>query len=106
MSWQSFVKGLQNLCSPDNRAFGYDPGNWNEHLTTVNFEELQLIVRRPWERYWGTLRRQTKNDVYTKDWTLPTLRGKVQKQTFPLNLQIPQTARDSHFSTASTTADF
>ncbi len=31
-----------------------------------------------------------------------TLRGKVQKQTFPLNLQIPQTTRDSHFSTAST----
>jgi transposase len=34
-----------------------------------------------------------------------TLRGKVKKQTFPLNLQIPQTARDSHFSTASTTSD-
>ena len=31
-----------------------------------------------------------------------TLRGKVQKQTFPLNLQIPQTTRDSHFPTAST----
>jgi len=34
-----------------------------------------------------------------------TLRGKVQKQTFPLNLQIPQTTRDSHFTTASTAAD-
>jgi transposase len=34
-----------------------------------------------------------------------TLRGKVQKQTFPLNLQIPLTARDSHFPTASTTAN-
>lgn len=34
-----------------------------------------------------------------------TLRGKVQKQTFPLNLQIPLT-RDSHFPTASTTADY
>jgi hypothetical protein len=32
-----------------------------------------------------------------------TLTGKVQKQTFPLNLQIPQTARDSHFPTASAT---
>ena len=31
-----------------------------------------------------------------------TLRGKVQKQTFPPNLQIPQTTRDSHFPTAST----
>ena len=31
-----------------------------------------------------------------------TLRGKVQKQTFPPNLQIPHTARDSHFPTAST----
>jgi hypothetical protein len=31
-----------------------------------------------------------------------TLRGKVQKQTFPLILQIPQTTRDSHFPTAST----
>lgn len=29
-----------------------------------------------------------------------TLRGTVQKQTFPLNLQIPQTTRDSHFPTA------
>jgi transposase len=35
-----------------------------------------------------------------------TLRGKVSKQTFPLNLQIPHTTRDSHFPTASTTADF
>jgi hypothetical protein len=32
-----------------------------------------------------------------------TLRGKVQKPTLPLNLQIPQTTRDSHFTTASTT---
>src|ERR1039457_3084165 len=31
-----------------------------------------------------------------------TLRGKVPKQTFPLNLQIPHTTRDSHFPTAST----
>jgi hypothetical protein len=31
-----------------------------------------------------------------------TLRGKVTKQTFPPNLQIPHTARDSHFPTAST----
>jgi len=31
-----------------------------------------------------------------------TLRGKVTEQTFPLNLQIPQTTRDSHFRTAST----
>ncbi len=34
-----------------------------------------------------------------------TLRGKVQKQTFPLNLQIPQTTRDSHFPTAATTTN-
>jgi transposase len=33
-----------------------------------------------------------------------TLRGKVQKQTFPPRLEIPQTARDSHFPTATTTA--
>ena len=31
-----------------------------------------------------------------------TLRGKVTKQTFPLNLQIPHTTPDSHFPTAST----
>ena len=30
------------------------------------------------------------------------LRGKVQKQTFPLRLEIPPTARDSHFPTATT----
>jgi transposase len=33
-----------------------------------------------------------------------TRRGKVQKQTFPPRLEIPQTARDSHFPNASTTA--
>jgi hypothetical protein len=27
-----------------------------------------------------------------------TLRGKVQKQTFPRSLEIPQRTRDSHFS--------
>jgi len=32
-----------------------------------------------------------------------TLKGKVQKQTFPFNLQIPQNTRDSHFTAASTT---
>jgi hypothetical protein len=31
-----------------------------------------------------------------------TLRGKVKKPTFPPSLEIPQTARDSHFPTAST----
>jgi transposase len=34
-----------------------------------------------------------------------TLRGKVQKQTFPLRLEIPPKARDSHFPTATTAAD-
>jgi hypothetical protein len=34
-----------------------------------------------------------------------TLRGKAPKKTFPLNLQIPQPTRDSHFPTASTTTD-
>jgi hypothetical protein len=33
-----------------------------------------------------------------------TLRGKVQKQTFPPRLEIPQTTRDSHFATATTAA--
>jgi transposase len=33
-----------------------------------------------------------------------TRTGKVQKQTFPLRLEIPQTTRDSHFPTAPTTA--
>ena len=33
-----------------------------------------------------------------------TRSGKVQKQTFPLRLEIPQTARDSHFPPAPTTA--
>src|ERR1019366_3279378 len=33
-----------------------------------------------------------------------TLRGKVQKQTFPPSLEIPQKARDSHFPTAPTAA--
>src|SRR5215469_4267539 len=33
-----------------------------------------------------------------------TLRGKVQKQTFPPRSEIPQTTRDSHFATASTAA--
>jgi hypothetical protein len=34
-----------------------------------------------------------------------TLKGKVQKQTFPFNLQIPQNTRDSHFTTASAATD-
>src|SRR6202166_5081254 len=34
-----------------------------------------------------------------------TLKGKVTKQTFHFNLQIPQRTRDSHFTTASTTTD-
>jgi len=33
-----------------------------------------------------------------------THRGKVQKPTFPPRLEIPQGARDSHFSTASAAA--
>jgi len=33
-----------------------------------------------------------------------TFRGKVEKLTFPPHLEIPQTARDSHFPTTSTTA--
>jgi hypothetical protein len=33
------------------------------------------------------------------------LKGKVTKQTFPFNLHVPQNARDSHFTTACTTAD-
>ncbi|MGA7314369.1 MAG: hypothetical protein WBX22_10385, partial [Silvibacterium sp.] len=33
-----------------------------------------------------------------------TLRGKVQKRTFPPRLEIPQTTRDSHFATATTAA--
>jgi len=32
-------------------------------------------------------------------------RVKATEQTFPLDLQIPQTTRDSHFSTASATTD-
>ena len=32
-----------------------------------------------------------------------TLRGKVYKSTFPPRLEIPQSARDSHFATATTT---
>jgi hypothetical protein len=35
-----------------------------------------------------------------------TLKGKVKEQTFTFNLQIPQTARDSHFTTASTATDY
>jgi hypothetical protein len=34
-----------------------------------------------------------------------TLGGKVQKQTFPPSLEIPQKARDFHFPTAPTAAD-
>jgi hypothetical protein len=32
--------------------------------------------------------------------------GKVEKQTFPPRLEIPQSARDSHFPTASTAAGY
>jgi transposase len=40
----------------------------------------------------------------TKQAVEKPLRGKVQKPTFPPRLEIPQTARDSHFPTATTAA--
>lgn len=40
----------------------------------------------------------------TKQAVEKTLRGKVQKPTFPPRLEIPQTPQDSHFPTATTAA--
>ncbi|HEU0047716.1 MAG TPA: molybdopterin-dependent oxidoreductase [Nitrososphaera sp.] len=42
------------------------------------------------------------NEIATRRAVEKTLRGKVRKQTFPPRLEIPQTARDSHFASAST----
>ena len=50
----------------------------------------------------GALQRPTKTAA--PGTVEKTLRGKVQKQTFPPRLEIPQNARDSHFATATTAA--
>jgi hypothetical protein len=50
----------------------------------------------------GTRKTPDTADQKTNQAVEKTLRGKVAEQTFPLNLQIPHTPRDSHFPTAST----
>jgi hypothetical protein len=49
------------------------------------------------------LARLTKKQIKAVE---ETLKGKVEKQTFPFNLQIQQTAGDSRFPTASATTDY
>jgi hypothetical protein len=44
----------------------------------------------------------TTTETPTRRVVEKALRGKVQKQTFPPRLEIPQTARDSHFPTTPT----
>ena len=46
----------------------------------------------------------TANKMAARRAVEKTRTGKVQRQTFPLRLEIPQTARDSHFPTAPTAA--
>ena len=49
-------------------------------------------------------RRRKKHNAAGETAVEKPLRGKLQKPTFPLSLQIAQKARDSHFPTAATAA--
>jgi len=64
------------------------PGRLQDHFEQVH-DRIILKLLTP----------LTRKQIETVE---KTLRGKVKKQTFPPNLQIPHTARDSHFPTAST----
>src|SRR5215813_15597880 len=71
----------------ESRVIGAEP----EHEP----REKQTLLK-PYMRMMG--RAQLKNATAAAKAVEKTLREKVEKQTFPLRLEIPQTTRDSHFS--------
>ena len=99
-----------NTVSFQNLALQIDKVSWRSTLAGCNVIVHQHLDGtlsmthgpRRLERYTsqGTPITQTA----TKQAAEKPLRGKVQKPTFPPRLEIPQTARDSHFPTAMTAA--
>jgi transposase len=99
-----------NTVSFQNLALQIDKVSWRGTLAGCNVIVHQHLDGtlsmthgpRRLERYTsqGTPITQTA----TKQAVEKPLRGKVQKPTFPPRLEIPQTARDSHFPTATTAA--
>ena len=99
-----------NTVSFQNLALQIDKVSWRSTLAGCNVIVHQHLDGtlsmthgpRRLERYTsqGTPITQTA----TKQAVEKPLRGKVQKPTFPPRLEIPQTARDSHFPTAMTAA--
>jgi transposase len=99
-----------NTVSFQNLALQIDKVSWRGTLAGCNVIVHQHLDGtlsmthgpRRLERYTsqGTPITQTA----TKQAVEKPLRGKVQKPTFPPRLEIPQTARDSHFPTAMTAA--
>ena len=99
-----------NTVSFQNLALQIDRVSWRGTLAGCNVIVHQHLDGtlsmthgpRRLERYTsqGTPITQTA----TKQAAEKPLRGKVQKPTFPPRLEIPQTARDSHFPTAMTAA--
>jgi hypothetical protein len=99
-----------NTVSFQNLALQIDKVSWRGTLAGCNVIVHQHLDGtlsmthgpRRLERYTsqGTPTTQTA----TKQAAEKPLRGKVQKPTFPPRLEIPQTARDSHFPTAMTAA--
>ena len=99
-----------NTVSFQNLALQIDRVSWRGTLAGCNVIVHQHLDGtlsmthgpRRLERYTsqGTPITQTA----TKQAVEKPLRGKVQKPTFPPRLEIPQTARDSHFPTAMTAA--
>jgi hypothetical protein len=76
--------------------------HWVLHLHRLPEHKVPVAQSRPAISDLGrghvALRQQIAAQIKAVE---KTLRGKVTKQTFPLNLQIPHTARDLHFPTAS-----
>ena len=99
-----------NTVSFQNLALQIDRVSWRGTLAGCNVIVHQHLDGtlsmthgpRPLERYTGQGTPITQ--AATKQAVEKPLRGKVQMPTFPPRLEIPQTARDSHFPTATTAA--
>ena len=102
--------GRDNTVSFQNLALEIDKVSWRGTLAGCNVVVHQhldgtlSITHGPRRlgRYTGEGKPITQRPA--KQAVEKPLRGKVQKTTFPPRLEIPQTTRDSHFPTATTTA--
>jgi transposase len=102
--------GRDNTVSFQNLVLQIDKVSWRGTLAGCN-----VIVHQHLDGTLSMTHGPRRLGLYTRQGTLITqaatkqavekpLRGKVQKPAFPPRLEIPQTARDSHFPTATTAA--